>query len=317
MHIIDLYRMAQEPLISVEVIPPRNGETLEDTVLATLDPLIDFGLAFVSVTHHTRNSLKSGTGPIARILEERYGIPALAHLTCTDATIEDIENKLVELRYLGIDNILALRGDPPMDRGEFIPNPHGYQYASQLVARISAMNRGEYLGRPQQSKHSLSAETTRSRRGRPTDFCIAVACYPEGHPKNSDIYGDLLRFKEKVGFGADFAITQMFFCREEYINFVRRAREVGIDIPIIAGVKPVTTYKGLCALEDSRFKVSVPDYFKEEMACWQDDKEATRRIGIDFCVQQCKELLDAGVPGIHFYSMNGTQNVKEILELIQ
>ncbi len=313
MHIIDLYREAQEPLFSIEVIPPRNGETIEDTIMTTLDALGELDLAFVSVTHHAKNSLKSGTGPIARILGERYGIPALAHLTCTDATIDDIENRLVELRYLGIDNVLALRGDPPMDQSDFIPPPQGHQYASQLVAQIAAMNRGEYLLRPGDARRYQLDEDAAFRPGTPTDFSVAVACYPDRHPENPDPYDDLLRFKEKVEAGADFAITQMFFGVQTYIDFVRRARGVGITVPIIAGVKPVTTYKGLRLLEGARFGIHIPRELKQEMERWQDDKEATRKIGIDYCVQQCKELISAGVPGIHFYTMNKEKDVRDVM----
>ncbi len=316
MHIIDLYRRAQGSLFSVEVIPPRNGETLEDTILATLDPLVEFEFSFVSVTHHARNSLKSGTGPIARILEERYGIPALAHLTCTDATVEDIENRLVELSYLEIDNVLALRGDPPMDQGEFIPHPQGHQYASQLVAQIAAMNRGEYLLRPGDAHRYKIHTDAASRPGTPTTFSVAVACYPDGHAQNPDPDDDLRRFKEKVDAGADFAITQMFFGAKTYTDFVCRARETGIAVPIIAGIKPVTTYSGLIVLENPPFGVRVPEDLKREMGRWKDDKDTMRKIGIDYCVQQCKELIKAGAPGLHFYSMNGAKNAKGVLERI-
>lgn len=299
MSIADLYKNADGPLFSIEVIPPRNGQTLEDTVLATLEPLVDFDIAYISVTHHAKNSLKSGTGPIARILKERYGIPVLAHLTCTDASIEDIENKLVEFRFLEIENVLALRGDPPMDRGGFVPHPGGHQYSSQLIEQMVKMNEGQYL----------------RRSGQSTNFDIAVACYPEGHSENPDAYDDLLRLKDKFDAGAQYAISQMFLDAQTFLEFERRAREIGIDAPIIPGIKPVTSYKGLVRLTaNKRYGLTIPQDLFDRMEAHKDDKKAMREIGIEYCVEQCRTLIDAGVPGIHFYSMNGKRNVKRVLE---
>lgn len=315
MSIADLYRNTEKTLFSIEVIPPRNGVTLEDTVLATLDPLVDFDLAFISVTHHAKNSLKAGTGTIAGILEARYGVPVLAHLTCTDSSVEDIENRLAELNFIKIHNVLALRGDPPTDQEKFEPHTNGHHFASQLVQQITAMNNGEYLLRPSDIRRFKLPDDATSRPGTQTEFSIAIACYPEGHSENPDAYDDLLRLKEKFDAGAAYAISQMFFDAQTFLDFERRAREIGIHQPLIPGIKPVTSYKVLVRLaENKRFGITIPQDLLDRMEAHQDDKKAMRKIGIEYCVEQCRTLIEAGVPGIHFYSMNGKRDVKSVLE---
>ena len=315
MNIANCYNLVNGPLFSVEVIPPRNGQTLEDTILATIEPLLEFDLAYISVTHHAKNSLKSGTGPIARILQERYGIPVLAHLTCTDASVEDIENRLVEFRFLEIENILALRGDPPMDQGEFITHPNGHQYASSLIEQIVDMNNGNYLLRQGDIKRYHLPENATHKPGIPTSFSLGVACYPEGHSENPNKHDDLLWLKKKFDLGAEYGISQMFFDAQTFLAFEKEARQVGISHPLIPGIKPVTSYKELARLaKNNRFGISIPTDFLDEMEAHKDNREKMREIGIEYCVKQCNILIHASVPGIHFYSMNGKKNVSKVLQ---
>ena len=300
---------------SLEIVPPLRGLT-KDELLESIEPFMEFSPRYINVTSHrdefefrqeadgsfTRHLIRnriSETTVCAAIMS-RYDVEVVPHLICGGSTAEEIESKLDNLAFLGINNIVALRGDCISGEKRFSPTPGGYRYASELVEGIRS-----YQG----------SSTYRRSRGLEADdrfFCIGVGAYPEKHFEAPNIETDIANLKRKVDVGADYIITQMFFDNKVYYNFVEKCREAGITVPIIPGLKPISTYKQLSVIPEA-FSLDIPVELTREMTKAKDNKEALYRIGTEWCTMQCKDLIAHGVPAVHFYTMGKSRNITEIL----
>ena len=281
MKISDILR-EDKTTISFEVFPPKTTANFESVKKAAL------GVAalhpdYMSVTYGAGGSSRGNTLHIAEEIQKAENVTTIAHLTCVGAGKEDIRTALSEMKEAGIENILALRGDRPKD---FDGDPFKeYHYASELVATIK-----EY-----------------------GDFCVGGACYPEGHPDSVNKKEDIKNLKKKVDAGCEFLTTQMFFDNEVFYRFERQCREAGINVPIIPGLKPLSTAKQVDLLPQS-FSLDIPKVLTERIAHAGDDKDAVYEIGLDWCKEQCKDLLKHGVPAVHFYTMGKTKNITAIMK---
>jgi len=315
MKVIDHYDKATEPLISFEIIPPKRGGAVK-AVFDSLDRVVDkVKPPFIDVTYHAAEAhieeQKDGTlkrvvrrkrpgtiGLCAAILH-RYGIDPVPHLICEGFTREESEDALIELNYLGIHNVLAIRGDNTGSQVSLNLNGTVNKYAIDLVKQIQEMNRGEYL------EDIVNAV--------PTDFCVGVAGYPEKHFEAPNLDWDIKKLKEKVDAGGDYIVTQMFFDNDVYFEFVEKCRENDIHVPIIPGLKILTTHKHLISLPKF-FHLNFPDSLAEELDA---DPGNAKQIGIEWAKQQSLELLERGVPGIHYYIMGDPQPALDVIEYIQ
>lgn len=303
-------------LFSFEILPPLKGQTIQ-SIFDQIDPLMEFKPPFIDVTYHREeydfnelpNGLlekrvvrkRPGTVGICAAIQNRYEIDAVPHILCGGFTKEDTENLLIDLGFLGIDNVVALRGDAVKSETYFKPEKEGHAYAEELVKQIVAMNKGKYLDDSlENSAH--------------TDFCIGVAGYPEKHMEAPSLESDFHFLKKKIKNGAHYIITQMFFDNKKYFDFVDRCRKEGINVPIIPGLKPLATKKQL-NLIPHRFKVDLPDDLVMEVVRCKDDK-AVRQLGVEWCIAQSKELVAAGVPVLHYYSMGKSDNIQSIAKTI-
>lgn len=299
-------------LVSFEILPPLKGGSMQ-TIFKALDPLIEFKPPFIDVTYHREEYLykmqpsgyyqktsirkRPGTVGICAAIMHRYGIDAIPHLICGGFTLEDTENALIDLNFLGIQNILALRGDARKFEDKFLPEPDGHQYAVDLIHQIVGMNTGSYLD-------------SNIDKGNPTDFCIGVAGYPEKHFESPNKSLDLDYLKAKVDAGADYIVTQMFFDNTVYFDFVDACRNIGINVPIIPGLKPLTRLYQLNSIPRNFF-VNLPnDLIKETRKV--DNDEELRQIGIEWCIAQSKDLKEKGVPCLHYYTMSDAMTIKKI-----
>jgi len=274
---------AKRPVFSVEFFPPKTDEGRVQ-LFETARQLADLDLDFVSVTYGAGGSTRQGTVDITTALKDEVGLEVIAHLSCVGETVEGIDQTLTRLEEAGIDNILALRGDPPRGETNFVQPEGGFGSAAELAGHISA----NY------------------------DFSIGGACFPEVHPEAPDLDSDLTYLKAKVDAGAEFLITQLFFDNRVYFDFVDAAREKGIDVPILAGVIPVTGYahtKRICNLCDA----SIPSDLEAAMIAAEGDPEAEFNLGVAYAAQQSAELLAAGVPGIHFIALNKAPATRAVL----
>lgn len=311
MKIIDIINgkiQSGEPVLSVEIIPPRNGDRIEK-IMRKVETLKEIAPDFVSVTRGAGGSLRGGTVPISYLIRHKFGIETMAHLTCLDTSVEELENSLIDHRYLEIENILALRGDPPRDAtSEYLKRPefHYHKYACDLVRQINGMNRGQYLAR----KIDKQKKGQNHRDGEKANFCVAVAGHPEGHPDTPDRETGLAHLKEKVDAGADFIVTQMIFDPIIYREFIEDCRKMGIDKPIIPGIRPVTRYESIEHIENF-FGVTVPPVFKNTLR--NADKATSHCRGLLLALDLGRELLKTGAPGIHFYLMNDISMGKELI----
>ncbi len=304
-------------LISFEVLPPLKGGGMQ-AIFDTLDPLMEFKPPFIDVTYHREEFIynkqpsgyyektsirkRPGTVGICASIMHRYGVDAVPHLICGGFTKEDTENVLIDLNFLNIKNVLALRGDARKFDGKFIPDPEGHKYAVDLVRQIVDMNSGKYLD-------------TNIENGVPTDFCIGVAGYPEKHIEAPNMATDLAFLKAKVEAGASYIVTQMFYDNQKYFQFVKNCREIGIDVPIVPGLKPVTKAYQLNSLP-RLFFVDMPDDLVKEVLKVKGDKEAVRQVGVEWAVEQSKELMSFGVPCLHYYTMGDQDTIRQIAEVV-
>lgn len=307
---------AEKTLISYEILPPLKGGTMHD-IFKVLDPLMEFKPAFIDVTYHRQEFIykkrpsgyfektsmrkRPGTVGICAALQHHYGVDAVPHLICGGFSREETEAALIDLHFLGIQNILALRGDPRKDEGRFIAEPDGNTFALDLVKQITDMNQGVYLDDTIQ--------------GKGTDFCVSVACYPEKHFEAPNLAQDLLHLKAKVDAGAEYLVTQMFFDNQKYFDFVKACREADIHVPIIPGLKPITNFKQLTGIP-RLFFIDFPHELVSEMTKAQDDPVAVRNIGIEWCIAQSLELKAAGAPCLHYYTMGDVPTIKRISEAV-
>ena len=317
MKITEHYKNAEKnkkPAFSVEILPPVKGQNIQH-IFDTLDPLTEFNPAFIDVTYHReefvykkhsnglleRKSVRKrpGTVAICAAIQNHYNIDAVPHIICGGFDKEDTENALIELNFLGIDNLLVLRGDPVKTETTFMAETNGHKYASELLAQIVDLNQGKYL----------DEELENSSK---TDFCIGVAGYPEKHFEAPNLNIDLNYLKKKVDLGADYIITQMFFDNKKFFEFVEKCRKIGIEVPIIPGLKPITTQSQITALPKT-FHVDLPDELADELVKAKDNKEV-REIGIEWTIKQSKELVENGIPLLHFYTMSKSDVVVKILK---
>lgn len=305
-----------KPLFSFEILPPLKGQNIQ-SIFDSIDPLMEFHPPFIDVTYHREeyefkeleNGLlqkkvvkkRPGTVGICAGIQNKYEVDAIPHILCGGFTKEDTENLLIDLDFLGIDNVVALRGDAVKSEIYFKPEKEGHAYASELVTQISNLNKGIYLDEDLQNSTK-------------TDFCIGVAGYPEKHIEAPSLDSDIHFVKQKIKNGADYIITQMFFDNKKFFDFVAKCRAAGITVPIIPGLKPIATKKQL-NLIPHRFSLELPDDLIMEVVKAKDN-DAVRQIGIEWCTQQSKELVAAGIPVLHYYSMGKAENVKAIAKEI-
>ncbi|MBK9477714.1 MAG: methylenetetrahydrofolate reductase [NAD(P)H] [Bacteroidetes bacterium] len=307
---------SKSTLFSFEILPPIKGKSI-DSIYQSIDPLIDFKPSFINVTYHREEYVykkrsggylekvfirkRPGTVGICAAIINKYKTDALPHLICGGFSKEETENALIDLQYLGIDNVLALRGDPIKTEQVFIPEPDGNKYAVDLVKQIVELNNGAYLD------EEMGTAT-------PTEFCIGVAGYPEKHFEAPNLQIDLLNLKAKVDAGADFVITQLFYDNAKFFEFVKAAREMGIQVPIIPGLKPMTLIKQTSILPKI-FSIDIPFDLAHAFSKAQSD-EAAREIGIEWSINQSKELIKFGVPCLHYYTMGKSEAVRQIAKAV-
>ncbi len=316
MKLIDILQKSNKTLFSIEILPPLKGKGIQ-SIYNSVDPLLEFKPAFIDVTYHREEYVykkrpggylekvsvrkRPGTVGICAALKYKYNIEAVPHIICGGFNKEETENALIDLHFLGIQNVLALRGDSIKSEPYFVPEPGGHAYAIDLVKQIAAMNKGIYL-----DEEMKDAE--------PTDFCIGVAGYPEKHFEAPNFQSDLLHLKQKIEAGAHYIVTQMFFNNKKYFEFVEKCRELEINVPIIPGIKILTSKKQLLTIPKI-FNVEIPyELYQEVNKCKTD--EAVKHVGIEWSVQQCKELIKAKVPCLHFYTMGNSDTTKEVAQQI-
>ena len=317
MKITDHFDKAKgETLVSFEVLPPLKGGSMKD-IFNSLDPLMEFNPPFIDVTYHREEFLynkresgyyekiairkRPGTVGICASIMHRYQVDAIPHLICGGFSKEETENALIDLAFLGIDNVLALRGDARRFEDKFVPQKDGNKYAVELVKQTQRMNNGIYLD-------------SNIENGSQTDFCIGVAGYPEKHFESPSLTLDLDYLKQKVDAGASYIVTQMFFDNKKYFDFVKQCRKVGITVPIVPGLKPITKKYQLNSIP-RRFFINIPDDLVTSINA-ANTPEKVIQAGIEWCTFQSLELKKAGVPCLHYYTMGDSDIIKQILEKV-
>lgn len=307
--------IAQSPgttQFTFEILPPLKGQSINQ-LFDVCDELMEFNPPFVDVTYHREEHIyknagngllemkvikkRPGTVGICAAIQGRYKVDAIPHILCGGFSKEDTENFLIDLDFLEIDNVVALRGDALKSEIYFKPNQDGHQYANELVGQIADLNKGIYLDDELLNPHA-------------TDFCIGVSGYPEKHMEAPSMESDIHFLKKKVAAGAEYVVTQMFFDNQKYFDFVEQVRAQGIDVPIIPGLKPLSTLKQLNMIPH-RFHVDLPEALVKEVIKCKDNK-SVRQVGIEWCITQSKELKKAKVPFLHYYSMSKSDNIKAI-----
>jgi methylenetetrahydrofolate reductase (NADPH) len=287
MRIDEALASAHEPVFSFEFFPPQTEEG-ERNLFDALQALRPLEPSFVSVTWGAGGSTREKTIDIVKRVKADHGLEAMAHFTCVGATVEDLRSALAQMRAAGIDNVLTLRGDPPQGEMQFIKTEGGLSYANELAELVAA----EY------------------------DFCLVGACYPEVHPEAPDIETDLANLKRKVDAGATVLISQLFFDNGAYFDFVARARDAGIDLPIIPGIMPITNFEQIKRFT-SMCGATIPAALLVQLEERADDPEAVRELGFSFATLQCADLLARGAPGIHFYTLNRSPATRAILATLK
>lgn len=303
-------------LFSFEIIPPKKGNNIQE-LYDNIDPLMEFKPPFIDVTTSREEyvyidkgnglldrkitRMRPGTVGICAAIKHKYNTDTVPHVLCGGFTKEETEYLLVDFDYLGIDNMMALRGDAMSHQKYFEATEGGHFYAKELVSQIEDMNNGKYLNNVIESSHTSS-------------FCIGVAGYPEKHIESPSLQTDLIRLKEKVEAGADYVVTQMFFDNQKYFEFVKAAKDMGINIPVIPGIKPIAVKKHLQLLPQV-FKIDLPQELINDVQSCKSNKDV-RNVGVEWAIQQSKELLAAGVPVLHYYSMGKSDNIKKIASAI-
>ncbi len=312
MKITEYLKSAKDTLFSIEILPPLKGKSIQ-SIFDGIDPLMEFKPAFVDVTYHREEYIykkreggylekvsirkRPGTVGICAAIMNKYDVEAVPHIICGGFTKEETENALIDLQFLGVDNVLALRGDSIKTESSFVPEPGGHNYAIDLVKQINDMNSGIYLD-------------DEMKDASPTNFCMGIAAYPEKHFEAPNLYSDMKWLKAKVDAGADYIVTQMFFNNEKYFEFVDMCRKNDINVPIIPGLKILSSRKQLIALPKV-FHIDLPQDLYVKIEKCKDDK-AVKEVGIKWCIQQSKELKKAGVPCLHYYTMGTSESTKRV-----
>ena len=317
MKVIEHLKQTQGTHVSFEVLPPLKGKGI-NALWDHLDPLIEFKPSFINVTYHRSESMfkrksdgtfekvevrkRPGTVGICAAIMNRYKVDAVAHLICGGFSKQETEDALIDLNFLGVDNVLVLRGDAPKNESFFEPEPGGHKYAIELLQQVMDMNNAIYL--EEDLKNAVK-----------TNFSIGVAGYPEKHFECPNLQTDLLFLKAKLDAGADYVVTQMFYDNKKYFEYVKACREIGIEAPIVPGLKPITSKKQLTVIPRT-FHVDIPEELSTEILKCKTDKDV-EEVGTEWLLQQSKELKAANVPVLHYYTL-GKPNVilnvvKEIL----
>jgi methylenetetrahydrofolate reductase (NADPH) len=311
MSVLDKIKTAKRPLFTFELLPPLKGHSI-DRIYRTIDSLIEYEPAYINFTSH-RNEVvlkerpdgliekrtvrkRPGTVALAAAVRYKYDVTVVPHVLCGGFTKEETENVLIDMHFLGINDVLALRGDPPRGSRTFVPEEDGHRYSSELVSQIADMNNGSYLD---------DVDNT------PTSFCIGVAGYPEKHIEAANMKADLERLKQKVDAGGDYIVTQMFFDNKKYYDFLKMIREIGIDVPVIPGIKPVAALNDVNLLPQT-FNIDMPEELVKELAKCKTNEDA-REVGIEWTTMQSRDLLKNNVPGIHYYTLGASDNISRIV----
>jgi methylenetetrahydrofolate reductase (NADPH) len=317
MKVIDHINQSKKTLFSFELLPPLKGHNITG-IYRTIDPLLEFNPSFINITYHQEEVVykkhksgllekrtvrkRPGTVAISAAIKYKYpSVDVVPHLICGGFSKEDTEYALIDFHFLGINNILVLRGDPPKGMRTFVPEKEGHSYASGLVQQIVAMNKGRYLDEEMEN-------TT------PTDFCVGVAGYPEKHIESPNIISDLKFLKQKIDAGAEYIITQMFFDNEKYFTFVKNCRDAGITVPIIPGLKPITTLRDINNLPQV-FNIDIPEELVKAIGECRNNEEAFH-VGIEWSIQQSKELIRYGVPVVHYFTIGISENIRQIASAV-
>lgn len=316
MKVIDLIKSQKKTAFSIEILPPLKGTGIEK-LYQSIDQLLEFNPQYINFTTHRseyvykelgnglfqRNRLRRrpGTVAVAAAIQNKYNITVVPHVLCSGFTREDIEYMLLDLQFLGITDLLVLRGDKAKHESIFIPEPGGHTHAIELEEQINNFNKGIFVD---------GSEMTVTQ----TPFSYGVACYPEKHEEAPNLDSDLYWLKKKIDAGAEYAVTQLFYDNRKYFSFVERARAAGITVPIIPGIKPLKRLSQLNIIPKT-FKVDIPEELAHEVAKCTTDAEV-QQLGIEWCIQQCRELMAHGVPSIHFYTIGAVDSIREIAKQI-
>ena len=311
MKVIDHLNEAKSTLFSFEILPPLKGKSIQ-SIFDGIDPLMEFKPKYINVTYHREEYIfkerdngllekiairkRPGTVGICAAIMNKYQVDAVPHLICGGFSKEETENALIDLQFLGIDNVLALRGDSIKTESAFRPHPEGHSYAVDLIKQVVEMNSGKYI--------------TEDFQLEPTNYCIGTAGYPEKHFEAMNLSTDLQYLKAKVDAGAEYIVTQMFFDNQKYFEFVDACRAIGITVPIIPGIKPIKTLNHTTFLP-KLFHIDYPEALAKELLKCKNN-EAVKHLGIEWGIQQSKELKAQNVPGIHYYTMSNSDEVKAI-----
>ena len=319
MKVIDIINQAEAnraPRFTIELLPPLKGDGTQG-VFSAIDTLVEYGPAYINVTFQREDEKlveredglwerrvtrrRPGTVGISAAIMKRYGIETVPHLICGGLSRYDIEDALIDMDFLGIENVLALRGDSRRTERRFAPHPDGHAYAEGLVRQIAAMNRGEFVDGEVEECHN-------------SKFCIGVAGYPEKHSEAPNLATDIENLRRKVDAGAEYIVTQMCFDNQRIFEFIERCRAAGITVPIVPGLKPFTTKSQLTVLPQT-FHVDLPEELVSAVASCKDNR-AVKQVGIEWATMQARELKAAGLPVIHFYTMSRTDNVAQIVKSV-
>jgi methylenetetrahydrofolate reductase (NADPH) len=313
MKVIDHIRQAKDTLISFEVLPPLKGKGIE-ALYKHLDPLMEHKPSFINVTYHRSEHVfkkradggfekvvvrkRPGTESICAAILNKYNVDTVPHLICGGFSVNETEDALINLHYLGIDHVLVLRGDAAKNEMSFEPEPGGHKYASDLLKQVVDLNDGIYLEEDLRESHK-------------TGFCIGVAGYPEKHFEAPNMDTDMQYLKKKVELGADYIITQMFFDNQKFHDFVKRCREMGITVPIIPGMKPIYSKKQLTILPKT-FHIDLPTDLANAVHKCKTDLEV-EKVGAEWLLMQSRELKKAGVPVLHYYTLGRPQLIADVV----
>jgi methylenetetrahydrofolate reductase (NADPH) len=316
MKVIDHISKAKSTLFSIEILPPLKGQNI-NSLFETMDELMDFSPAFVDVTYHREeyvfkdagNGLlekrvvrkRPGTVGICAAISNRYKVDTVPHIICGGFSKQDTEDALIDLNFVGLENVLVLRGDPIKSEGRFKPEPDGHAFAVDLVNQVVDMNSGKYI----------DADLKDVQK---TNFCIGVAGYPEKHFEAPNMNSDLRFLKAKVDAGAEYIVTQMFYDNQAFFKFVEDCKAAGIHVPIIPGLKPLASRSQLSVIPH-HFHINMPDELVQMVEKAKSEEEV-RNIGVEWCIQQSKELMQAGVPVLHYYTMGKAKSTKAIAKAV-
>jgi methylenetetrahydrofolate reductase (NADPH) len=316
MKVVDHLKNANQTLFSFELLPPLKGDNIA-SIYQIINPLMEFKPPYINVTYHQEEVVykkhssgllekkivrkRPGTVAISAAIMNRYKIDVVPHIICGGFSREDTENALIDLNFLGIENILAIRGDADKASRRFAPEVDGHVHALELVKQIINLNKGNYIDSELENKTA-------------TAFSVGVAGYPEKHNESPNLQSDIMFLKQKIEAGAEYIVTQMFFDNDKYFNFVKICRDNGITVPIIPGIKPISTISQLSALPQT-FHIDIPEILAREVAKCKKNEEV-RNLGIEWAIEQSKSLIINEVPVIHFYTMGKSDNVEKIAKAV-